>query len=258
MLIDNYAHSNRLKDVHPAEKLYFAMTTMAMGFIPNIYLNMAIVSMMGALLVFNAKIPAKVFLKTLLLPLWFVLIGILTIMINAVPAGSSALIKFSLLGITLGITQESIKASAVLFSRSLAMVCCLYFLAFTTPMVDIFMVLRSMRVPGLFLELMELVYRFLFVLMETSERIYISQSSRLGYMNAGTAVRSLGRLISSLFIKAWKDSESLYTALEARGYEGELKVLTKKFPISIKNIFLITSVEFLLLVFAWLSGGGAR
>ncbi|RKL62113.1 cobalt ECF transporter T component CbiQ [Thermoanaerobacteraceae bacterium SP2] len=258
MLIDNYTYSNKLKDVHPAEKLLFTLATMAVGFIPNVYLNLAIVFMMGTILVFKAGIPVRVYLKILALPLSFVLTGVLTLMINIVPAGSRALIKFSLFDITIGITRESMKISGMLFFRSMALVSCLYFLALTTPMIDLVMVLKSLKVPALLLELMELMYRFLFVLMENSERIYISQSSRLGYITSKAALNSLGRLISSLFLKSYRDSERLYTALEARGYDGELKVLTKNFSPSLRNILFIVSAEILLLLLAWLSGGGIK
>ncbi|MCR4429585.1 MAG: cobalt ECF transporter T component CbiQ [Tepidanaerobacteraceae bacterium] len=255
MLIDNYAYLNKLKDVHPAEKLLFALATMAVGFIPNALLNLAIVLMMGTVLVFKAGIPARIFLKMLLIPFSFIIIGMLTMMVNVIPAGSNALIKLSLPDFNVGITLESMKMSGLLFSRSMAMVSCLYFLAFTTPVMDIVAVLRSMKVPVLLLELMELIYRFLFVLMETSEKIYISQASRLGYINAKTSVHSLGRLASSLLVKSWRDSESLYISLEARGYDGELRVLTRSFPISQRNIFFIVLAEFLLLILAWLFRG---
>lgn len=57
----------------------------------------------------------------------------------------------------------------------------MYFLALNTPVTDVTMALERMHVPHLLVELMELIYRFIFVLTETASRIRLAQESRLGY-----------------------------------------------------------------------------
>ena len=69
--------------------------------------------------------------------------------------------------------------------------------------------------------------------------IYISQNSRLGYSNLKTGYNSLGKLIGSLFLSAYKRSQDMYTALESRCYEGDINVIENTYKISYINLFMI-------------------
>jgi cobalt/nickel transport system permease protein len=80
----------------------------------------------------------------------------------------------------------------------------------------------------------------------------IAQDSRLGYSSVASSYRSLGAVISSLFLKAYKKSEDLYTALEARGYEGELVVIEKSFRKSFGGYFIPVIINVGLIAIALL------
>lgn len=247
MLIDSYAYTNRMYNVHPVEKLLFALLTMILCFEFDAYTNIAVIILMFVVTVFKAKIPARVYIKLMLIPFSFLIISILTLIINVIGDKSVALISLNIFGVTLGITEKGINTAVILFLRVLAVVSCLYFLALTTPVVDIINVLKKLKIPSLFLELLQLIYRLIFVLVEAAEEIYISQDSRLGYATLKNSYRSLGFLISSLFIKSYKDSQDLYVALEARGYNGELKVIGKDYKFCYKNIIFIILIELILI-----------
>lgn len=83
--------------------------------------------------------------------------------------------------------------------------------------------------------------------MQAADEIYISQDSRLGYATLRNSYRSLGLLIFSLFIKSYKNSQDLYVALEARGYNEEIKVLSKDYKLCYKNIIFIVLIELILI-----------
>jgi cobalt/nickel transport system permease protein len=85
--------------------------------------------------------------------------------------------------------------------------------------------MRRWRVPELLIDLATLMYRFIFVLLESLERMLIAQESRLGYRTYRRGMVSAGLLGSQLFIDAYRRSQRLQTALEARGYDGVLRVL---------------------------------
>lgn len=125
----------------------------------------------------------------------------------------------------LGVTQAGLQTALHLFFKALGSVSCLYYLSLSTPMTDVLAVLRRLKVPRLLVEMMGLIYRFIFVFLETAENMLTAQNSRLGYATLPAGYRSLAALMSNLFIRAYKRSDELYTALEARGYDGELNVL---------------------------------
>ena len=99
-------------------------------------------------------------------------------------------------------TAASLTEAVRVFSVSLACVAATLALALTTPMVDLTEQLRRWHVPALFVELMTLVYRFIFVLLETMQAMRIAQEARLGYSSVQRWLRSAGMLASNLYLRA--------------------------------------------------------
>lgn len=213
------------------QKFVFAVLTLGVCLWANaVPISMGVVLMMGWVIVCKGGTPFPVFMRLLLIPLSFLLISILTIAVNAADTPDSFIFSITIGGAYIGVSQAGIENSARLFFKALGAVSCLYYLSLSTPVVDLLAVLRKLKVPKLMVELMGLVYRFIFVLLETADTIMTAQNSRLGYSSLASGYRSLGALAATLFIRAYTRSEALYTALEARGYEGELNVLEENYP----------------------------
>ena len=121
---------------------------------------------------------------------------------------------------------DSMIAGKFAGESALGAVGAMYFLALNTPMTDVTMALERLHVPHLMVELMELIYRFIFVLTETASRIRLAQESRLGYQGLRRSLSSLGTLASMVFLRAWRKADRVYTALESRGYSGSLVTLS--------------------------------
>lgn len=254
--IDRFAYLSKLKDISPEEKLLFAFLTLIICLSSNsLTVFLAISFIMLGVSVIGGGIPLGIYIRIMLVPLAFLLMSVLTIALEVGNAATVFMVSFNISNFTLGITESSFKTAAMLFFKAFGAVSCLYFLSLNTPLVDLISTLRKLKLPQIILELMELIYRFIFVLFETAQIIYTSQLSRLGYQDLSTAYRSLGQLISVLFLKSYKYSSDLYTALEARGYEGTLRVVSKKHKVSIFNVFMIILVEIFLLVLVLWSGG---
>jgi len=179
--------------------------------------SVLVILVTAGVVVLKGSIPLRFYLKLMLLPLAFLLLGTVTVAINEVRDPADMLWGMPVAALTVGITGKSLNTAATLFLRALAAVSCLYFLSLTTPLVEIISVLRKLRFPELFLELMSLVYRYIFVLLETAEKIYTSQSARLGYADLRKGYQSTGQLAASLFIRSYRRYLDLYTTLEARG-----------------------------------------
>ena len=165
----------------------------------------------------------------MVLPMAFLLIGVATVAISSSSSSQNFLASVNFGNVWIGVSTLGMVTALKLFFKSLGAVSCLYFLSLSTPMVSLLSALRLLGVPKLLLELMSLIYRFIFVLLETADTIFTAQNSRLGYSRLSSGYRSLGVLIASLFIRAYKRSDELYTALESRGYDGELNVLDEHY-----------------------------
>ena len=250
--IDKYAYMSKLKHSDPMKKLLFALLTLGVCLWANsIIVSLLVLLIMGWTTVYKGGIPLLLFLKLLLVPMSFLVIGVLTVGINVSDNQSAFLFSVSVLGTHIGLSQTGIQNAAQLFFKALGAVSCLYYLSLSTPIVYLLAALRRLKMPKLLVELMGLIYRFIFVLLETANTMFTAQNCRLGYSSLSSTYRSLAALVSTLFVRAYKRSDELYTALEARGYDGELNVLEDPIqthvteyiaPVVINLILILTSL----------------
>lgn len=246
--IDKYAYISRLKKTAPMKKLFFSMMVLGVClWADSVVVSVLVLLIMAWCTVNKGGTPFNLFIKLMMVPTSFLITGVLTIGINVSGDKDIFLFSVSAFETHIGVSQSGIQSAAHLFFKALGAVSCLYYLSLSTPMVDLLAALRRLKVPKLMIELMGLIYRFIFVLLETADTMFTAQNSRLGYTSLSSAYRSLAALASTLFIRAYKRSDELYTALEARGYDGELSVLEEPFethwteyisPVAI-NLFLV-------------------
>jgi cobalt/nickel transport system permease protein len=254
--IDAYAYANRLRGLHPGEKILFAAVTVALC----IYFRSPVVSGLALVVIVFAivrlaGIPLRAFWRFLQVPLGFLLTGVLGVLLVGTPPGTPGVILSIPIGPwAFGFTWGSLIQSARILCASAGAVACTLFLAMTTPMIDLTDQLRRWHVPALFVELMMLIYRFIFVLLETASAMHTAQEARLGYTTARRALRSVGMLASNLYLRANARASALFTALTARGYTGELRVLTDEPVWSARVLVSIALVDLALLAV----GVGAR
>ncbi|AGA69245.1 cobalt ABC transporter, permease protein CbiQ [Desulfitobacterium dichloroeliminans LMG P-21439] len=248
---DTYAYASQLKVIEPMQKFIFAILTMGVClWADNRLISIAVIIIMSSIVILRGGTPLPYFLKLISIPMAFLIISAFTIAIGFSIDQQNFILAIPVANFWLGITQSGLQQSINLFFRVLGSVSCLYFLALSTPMVDLFSVLRKLRLPKLMIEMMELIYRFIFVLLETAGTMYTAQNSRLGYVNLVSGYRSMGSLVSALFIRSYKRSNELYTSLEARGYDGELRVLEEKYVGNKSLLYMAVGINGLLILLA--------
>lgn len=226
ILIDQYAYKSKLKQTESTLKLFFAILTLIVClFANNLITSLIVLVTMICITVLIGGTPFHIFVKLLIIPLSFLLISVFTLAITITQQSKELLIAISVMNIWIGFSGTGLIIAINLLIKALAAVSCIYFLSLSTPMIDILNTLSKLGVPKLLIEIMELVYRVIFIFIETSYSIYYAQSCRLGYKDIRSSYHSLGTLITKLFIKSFKKADELYTALEARGYDGEINLL---------------------------------
>jgi cobalt/nickel transport system permease protein len=247
--IDTYAYSSRLKDVNPLRKLAFSLLTLCVClWSGSITVSVLILFIMGGLTVVKGGIPKLLYLKLIMLPVGFLMISVFTIAVNVSEKPADFFCSLAVFGTHVGMSRTGVFRAIVLFFKALGAVSCLYFLSLNTPMVDLLGVLRKLKVPRLLIDLMELIYRFIFVFLETADSMITAQNSRLGYSSIASLYRSLAALASTLFIRSYKRSDDIFTALESRGYDGELNVLQEPVETRISQFIMPVVMNLLLIL----------
>lgn len=253
LYIDQFVYANKMRTSHPSEKFAFAIITLGICLIAQKPLiNFSVIAVMLGLLLFKAGIPGRVVLKLMLVPLSFLLIGVATVAVVFSPSNTGMLVSWELGSLHLGVTGNSFNLALSILLRALSSVTCLYFLALTVPMIELIYVLQTLRVPAIFIELMMLIYRFIFVFLETAFNIYTAQSSRWGYCNFKRSMYSFGILFGNLWQKVFFKSKALFNCLLSRGYENELKVINPRYKFSLANIMVFSLIDLGLIVLAFI------
>lgn len=249
--IDKLCYASRLRKKNGTVKFAYATVTLLILVISRSVPAAIIVLLLnGFLTIKKGGVRSRRYLHFMTLPLIFLILSTLAILFHvrkepmdlfALPVGSWYLT----------VSREGLQYAMQLILTALASVSCLYFLSMTTPMPDILNVLHKLHCPRLLGELMLLIYRYIFVLMDTAGKIRISQQSRLSNKDYRTAVKSFGALGSVLMVRAISRSKALYDAMEARCYDGTIQVLSEENPPEKKDIFLIILFECFLLIIAF-------
>ena len=254
LLIDKYAYMNRLASVHPLEKMTFSLGLLLLSLIiRDEQVSLITFIVMSAFIIIGAKIPFMYYAKLLLLPGFFLLSSLVSIVISIVPTSSilpTHIWAFQLHAWTIFIGSSSVATAQELFFIVLGSISCLYFLILTTSVQSICYVLRQWRLPVLFVELVELTYHFIFIFLESMQKIHLAQQARLGYHSPMQWLRSASMLIAALFAEMFQRSRELNNAMQARG--GEAVYWQETAIYSKKNWFGIAGIATLLVIYGGL------
>jgi len=249
--VDQFVYTNKLRAIHPLEKLLFSVATIVICQAANqVAVSLAIIALMVGLLLVKAKIASGVLLKLFTIPLGFLLVGVTTI--AAVISGQNeGMIQAIRIGsFYIGVSAASLTSAMKTGVISLSTLSCLYFLALTTPITEIVYALRLLKLPSILVELMTLIYRFIFLFLETTLQIYTAQSSRWGYSSFRRSLHSLGVLLANVWGRAFFKTQALYTGLLSRGYDEDLRFLSPRQQYSYKWIGFFAITDLVLLTVA--------
>lgn len=191
-----------------------------------------------ALLLGPAGVRPGLLLRCLAAPLAFIVIGAASVLVSIAWEG----------GPVVRVTSAGVAAAATLLARGLAGTAALLVLATTTPMVDLIAALRRARMPDACIEVASLVYRMLFVLLESVRTITEAQSARLGYGTRRATLRSSAALTGAVLLRSWERARRLEEGLAGRGYTTSLRTLDP--PLRASGRFLVAAVALLAVILA--------
>ena len=234
--IDYYAYASGLRSVNPVFKVLFSVAVLLL----TICLNQPLVSVfvivsMGLFTVKKGGVDFHAYCSLMTIPIAFMLMGSAAIAagFSTKPIGEYNL---NLHLFYLYATKSSISQALFLILKAFGAVSAMFMLTLSTPSNEIISALRKLHVPKLIVELMNMIYRYIFIMMDTQRKMKNSAESRLGYCYFKTSCLSFGGIASNLFIVSLKKANAYYDAMESRCYDGELRFLEEEKPIRKKQM----------------------
>jgi cobalt/nickel transport system permease protein len=101
--------------------------------------------------------------------------------------------------------------------KSTTCVAAVQLLAHTTPFQDILAVLRRARLPEVLVVTLGLLHRYLFVLLDETQRMRRARAARTWRSGRWEAWRALSSVVAVSFIRSTARAERIYAAMRARG-----------------------------------------
>jgi cobalt ECF transporter T component CbiQ len=127
----------------------------------------------------------------------------------------------------LTVTQQGVRAAAFLTLRVAVSVSFMLLMVLTTSWPVLLKALRSLGFPRLFIFLLSVTYRYIYVLLSSANALFLARKSRkLGPEAWQSTSRWTGALFGSLLEKSYVLGNEVFLAMKARGFRGEAAVLT--------------------------------
>lgn len=245
--LDDYALKSPLREKNNWLKIAITSFGILVGISSNSPVTPLVIALsMSIATIYLSKVPLKVYIKILGAPAGFVLVS--AIIIAFFSGTGKEIFAFYLFGHTLTMTAGGLNMAALVLVRTISGMSCLFFLSMSTPMIELFSVLKATKFPDSFIEIAMMMYRYIFVFMEVSMGIKYAQTVRLGYKDFSTSFKSMAMLTSSLFTRSWEQGEKLYVSMNSRCYDGKLILLEEKRPI--KNLEVMVTFTYFIVVLA--------
>ena len=175
----------------------------------------------------SARIRPRVLAEAMTGPLVFLLLGGVSVLFSVGRAPADAWWRLGALSVGPTSAMQALR----LFLHGLSGTLSVMVLATTTPMVDLLTWLRRLRVPEPLLEIANLTYRLLFVILDTMLTVLEAQRCRLGDNPVGP-MRGLRRrwentatAIGAIGVLAWERAARLNEGMSHRGFETTLATL---------------------------------
>lgn len=230
LLIDTLAYTNRLRRLPPDHKLLFAIALLILTLVASPPIQLLIALWLWLWIVVYAGIPARIYWKLLAIPAGFWLTSLPAWVISGVALAQIPQVQADIWqGFTLGpwflyLSRQGMAQAGEVWARAIAATSCVYFMLLTIPFVEILHILRRLRCPVLLLDLLLLMYRFIFTLLRTAAELRTAQLSRNGYRTWKLSMHSLALLVGQLLQRTLIHYRQLSLSLESRGFNGEFRV----------------------------------
>ncbi|MGD0154210.1 MAG: cobalt ECF transporter T component CbiQ [Thermacetogeniaceae bacterium] len=227
-----------MQGLHPGIKVITTLLLIVMAVCLRTWPVLLLLNLWVLLLVYMSNIGLSNFLKRvwLVVPL-FAGIIILPSLFNVVRPGDPLLVLLHFSGQhrfgpwvfpdTLAITRQGVRAGIIFVLRVGACVSLSVLLTLTTRWPALLKGLSMIRIPSLFTKILEMTYRYIYVLLQSASDMFLARKSRtVGRTNTKEQQQFVGSALGALWTRAFALSEEVHAAMIARGFNGIPRTLS--------------------------------
>jgi len=222
--LDEMAYRSAALRWSPAGKFVFVLTLLISSLLSRTLVIPLIVLLLGTLLLgysVRFRFP-KIIGLIILEGLGMIILG--GLVIAAVTPGETVwALDMYLFQITF--SDSGIATASLVTLRALAGISVMLFFATSTPIPHFADMLVRFKVPKDFAELMIMVYRYSFMLMDEAGRMHLAAQCRLGFLGRMNTLRTYAKMMTGIFIRSIETAERSNVGMQCRNYQNSVGML---------------------------------
>ena len=173
------------------------------------------------LLAWRSAIPTDLLIKRVWLALPFFTALVVLPALFITPGPTLVQLPFGL-----AITQTGAMTVLFMLLRVSTSVSLTLLLILTTPWNAVLSALGVLRVPDVFILILGMTYRYIYLLLRTANDMFLSRQSRVvGRLSRADERQLIAATTATLLNKSFNMSSEVYLAMQSRGFQGTVKVL---------------------------------
>jgi cobalt ECF transporter T component CbiQ len=135
-------------------------------------------------------------------------------------------------GHRVGLTRQGLTAAGLIVTRVAVSISLVVLLTLTTPWNRLLAALRALFVPRIFVLVLGMAYRYIFLLLTSVTEMYVARTSRTVTVDRDVASgrRFVAASAGALFGKSHALADEVHMAMVSRGYTGDVRTLSAPRP----------------------------
>lgn len=240
-----------LQRIDPRVKLLSLIGLLVVAGLSHSMIALAVMYAVTLVLASVSALPVGFFIKRvwLFIPI-FTGIVVLPATLSVVTPGEIVLTLWHWHGHAHGITQQGLVTAGRMVARVAVSISLVVLLTLTTPWTRLLAALRSLGVPRIFILIIGMAYRYIFLLLTSVTDMYQARQARTpGTPKHDRSARAfLGASVGALLGKASQLSEEVHQAMTARGFRGDAKTLERPRLHTIDAYYVLAVVAFAVVI----------
>lgn len=232
--MDTLAYSSRMLGWAPMGKFAFACALIIVNLSTSSMLVPLVTLPIGLILMAystNFRIP---FFIGLALAEAVLIIVLFAGMMSISGTSGNVVWEADILWIHARMTDDSFNYAWLVLLRSLASIAVMISFATSTPIPHLSQAFRQVRMPVEITEIVVLIYRYGFLLLERMEVMWSAASCRMGFNGAKRSISTVASIAVGIFISSSDMADKAQTALECRNYQGYFPVYNQPPKMGVK------------------------
>lgn len=189
---------------------------------PGTWLAFGLFFAVMAILILLSKVPVLYILKRSLVIMPFVVL--IAIFIPFFKQGEVAG-SYNVWLWQVTVTHSGIQVLVNLLIKAWLSILALIWLSSTTKLTSLLYGLEQLHVPRVMVMILSFMYRYIFILIDETMRMKQARDSRNFGGKRLWQMRTIGNMVGTLFIRSYERGERVYSAMVARGFDGNVRTL---------------------------------